>query len=101
MSIIQGPFSVAPCQTLISRFATFSSPKRTGGEASGASIARGGGLEPGSASQNSVGFQLNIKKRTRGFNRLLKTQQACPRTGVVAAAAREAAILMWERRCGA
>jgi hypothetical protein len=25
-SIIQGPFSVAPCQTLISRFATFSSP---------------------------------------------------------------------------
>ena len=24
-SIIQGPFSVAPCQTLISRFATFSS----------------------------------------------------------------------------
>jgi hypothetical protein len=26
LSIIQGPFSVAPCQTLISRFATFSSP---------------------------------------------------------------------------
>ena len=26
MSIIQGPFSVAPCQTLISRFATFASP---------------------------------------------------------------------------
>jgi hypothetical protein len=25
LSIIQGPFSVAPCQTLISRFATFSS----------------------------------------------------------------------------
>jgi hypothetical protein len=25
-SIIQGPFSVAPCQTLISRFATFASP---------------------------------------------------------------------------
>ena len=25
MSIIQGPFSVAPCQTLVSRFATFSS----------------------------------------------------------------------------
>jgi hypothetical protein len=24
--IIQGPFSVAPCQTLISRFATYSSP---------------------------------------------------------------------------
>jgi hypothetical protein len=24
-SIIQGPFSIAPCQTLISRFATFSS----------------------------------------------------------------------------
>jgi hypothetical protein len=23
MSIVQGPFSVAPCQTLISRFATF------------------------------------------------------------------------------
>jgi hypothetical protein len=28
-SIIQGPFSVAPCQTLISRFATFSSPCST------------------------------------------------------------------------
>ena len=28
-SIIQGPFSVAPCQTLISRFATFSSPYRS------------------------------------------------------------------------
>jgi hypothetical protein len=26
LSIIQGPFSVAPCQTLISRFATFPSP---------------------------------------------------------------------------
>jgi hypothetical protein len=26
LSIIQGPFSVAPCQTLISRFATFASP---------------------------------------------------------------------------
>jgi hypothetical protein len=26
LSIVQGPFSVAPCQTLISRFATFSSP---------------------------------------------------------------------------
>ena len=26
ISIIQGPFSVAPCQTLKSRFATFSSP---------------------------------------------------------------------------
>ena len=26
MSIVQGPFSVTPCQTLISRFATFSSP---------------------------------------------------------------------------
>ena len=25
-SIIQGPFSVAPCHTLISRFATFPSP---------------------------------------------------------------------------
>jgi hypothetical protein len=25
LSIIQGPFSVAPCQTLVSRFATFSS----------------------------------------------------------------------------
>jgi hypothetical protein len=25
-SIVQGPFSVAPCQTLISRFATFASP---------------------------------------------------------------------------
>jgi hypothetical protein len=25
-SIIQGPFSVAPCQTLIPRFATFASP---------------------------------------------------------------------------
>jgi hypothetical protein len=25
-SVVQGPFSVAPCQTLISRFATFSSP---------------------------------------------------------------------------
>ena len=25
-SIIQGPFSVAPCQTKVSRFATFSSP---------------------------------------------------------------------------
>jgi hypothetical protein len=25
VSIIQGPFSVAPCQTLVSRFATFSS----------------------------------------------------------------------------
>ena len=25
-SIIQGPVSVAPCQTLVSRFATFSSP---------------------------------------------------------------------------
>jgi hypothetical protein len=24
-SIIQGPFSVAPCQTLVSRFATFAS----------------------------------------------------------------------------
>jgi hypothetical protein len=31
--IVQGPFSVAPCQTLISRFATFSSPY---GGASGA-----------------------------------------------------------------
>jgi hypothetical protein len=28
-SIVQGPFPVAPCQTLISRFATFASPKRT------------------------------------------------------------------------
>jgi hypothetical protein len=26
LSIIQGPFSVAPCQTLVSRFATFASP---------------------------------------------------------------------------
>jgi hypothetical protein len=26
LSIVQGPFSVAPCQTLISRFATFASP---------------------------------------------------------------------------
>jgi hypothetical protein len=26
LSIFQGPFSVAPCQTLISRFATFASP---------------------------------------------------------------------------
>jgi hypothetical protein len=25
-SIVQGPFSVAPCQTLVSRFATFLSP---------------------------------------------------------------------------
>jgi hypothetical protein len=30
-SIIQGPFSVAPCQTLISRFATFSSPYSSSG----------------------------------------------------------------------
>jgi hypothetical protein len=29
LSIIQGPFCVAPCQTLISRFATFSSPYRS------------------------------------------------------------------------
>jgi hypothetical protein len=29
-SIIQGPFSVAPCQTLISRFATFSSGQLVG-----------------------------------------------------------------------
>jgi ABC-type Fe3+-siderophore transport system permease subunit len=28
VSIVQGPFSVAPCQTLVSRFATFSSPYR-------------------------------------------------------------------------
>ena len=28
MSIVQGPFSVAPCQTLASRFATFSSQYR-------------------------------------------------------------------------
>jgi hypothetical protein len=28
LSIVQGPFSVAPCQTLISRFATCSSPVR-------------------------------------------------------------------------
>ena len=26
LSVIQGPFPVAPCQTLVSRFATFSSP---------------------------------------------------------------------------
>jgi hypothetical protein len=26
LSIIQGPFSVAPCHALVSRFATFSSP---------------------------------------------------------------------------
>jgi hypothetical protein len=26
LSIVQGPFSVAPCQTLGSRFATFASP---------------------------------------------------------------------------
>ena len=30
-SIVQGPFSVAPCQTLVSRFATFSSLYPTGG----------------------------------------------------------------------
>jgi hypothetical protein len=36
LSIIQGPFSVAPCQTLVSRFATFSSPYGAGGSAAAA-----------------------------------------------------------------
>jgi hypothetical protein len=30
-SIIQGPFSVAPCETLVSRFAAFSSPYPSSG----------------------------------------------------------------------
>jgi hypothetical protein len=36
-SIVQGPFSVAPCQTLVTRFATFASPYpgERGGDASG------------------------------------------------------------------
>jgi hypothetical protein len=40
LSIVQGPVSVAPCQTLISRFATFSSPYPAG--AAEVSTSRGG-----------------------------------------------------------
>jgi hypothetical protein len=36
LSIVQGPFSVAPCQTLISRFATFASQYGGGGGGGGA-----------------------------------------------------------------
>ena len=37
LSIVQGPFSVAPCQTLVSRFATFSSPYRSAPVSAGSS----------------------------------------------------------------
>jgi hypothetical protein len=43
LSIIQGPLSVAPCQTLISQFATFSSPYD---ETSPIVILRAGGVHP-------------------------------------------------------
>jgi hypothetical protein len=47
LSIVQGPFSVAPCQTLIliSRFATFSSPDNDGAHEPLAECARGAPLD--------------------------------------------------------
>jgi hypothetical protein len=49
LSIIQGPVPVAPCQTLISRFATFSSLYVGGGAAGG-----GGSLQAGGAAAHAA-----------------------------------------------
>jgi hypothetical protein len=90
LSIIQGPFSVAPCQTLISRFfATFSlavprtvagggASEREGGGAGGGTVGSGGGGGGGGGGMNKgqiqvvgearLGAQLTVKG-IRGIDR--------------------------------
>jgi hypothetical protein len=48
LSIVQGPFSVAPCQTLKSRFATFSSRHRIALSRRGQGLSRARGVRGGS-----------------------------------------------------
>jgi hypothetical protein len=67
LSIIQGPFSVAPCQTLVSRFATFASPCGTQTEGGGDA---GAELRPA-----AVAREAHAGQRERELEEALKRER--------------------------